>query len=213
MSKSAAASLNPGWRFYLAFLSLTAITLMVALDAMSLPVALPLMADILNGSALEAFWSGTSFLLASTIFQMVFGSFSEVFGRKPVLLLSLTLFGIGAIIAAIANTFTVVIVGRCIQGIGGGGTVTVTDIVLTDLVPLRLRGQYLAFINCAWAIGMIPQIVNFKLVMLTTPRSRYWSSARWWICAECFLEMDILDQSAVHWSRRNTYCSLFRSPS
>src|ERR1700755_2421452 len=110
---------NPGWRFYLAFISLTIITLMVALDATSLSVALPIMAKVLKGSSLEAFWSGTSFLLTSTVSQPVLGSFSTIFGRKPIIYFSLVLFAVGAIVAAVANDFTVVLAGRSIQGICG----------------------------------------------------------------------------------------------
>jgi MFS family permease len=113
-------SFNPGWKFIVAFLSLTTITLMVALDATSLSVALPIMARALQGTAIQAFWSGTSFLLTSTVFQPIIGSFSNIFGRKPMLFISLALFGVGCIIAAVAKDFTIVIVGRSIQGVGGG---------------------------------------------------------------------------------------------
>jgi MFS family permease len=70
------------------------------------------MARALGGSAIEAFWSGTSFLLTSTVFQPVIGSFSHIFGRKPLIYLSLTFFLAGAIVAAVANNFTVILVGR-----------------------------------------------------------------------------------------------------
>jgi predicted MFS family arabinose efflux permease len=121
-----AAAFNPGWRFMIAFSSLSIITLMAALDATSLSVALPIMARLLHGSALEAFWAGTSFLLTSTVFQPVLGNFSTIFGRKPVIFFSLAMFGVGAIVAAVAKNFTVILVGRSIQGIGGGGIVRFT---------------------------------------------------------------------------------------
>ena len=84
------------------------------------------MARVLGGSAIEAFWSGTSFLLTSTVFQPVLGSFSHIFGRKPLIYVSLVLFLAGSIIAALANNFTVILVGRSIQGIGGGGIIALT---------------------------------------------------------------------------------------
>lgn len=114
---------NPGWEFIVAFLSLSTLTLMCALDATSLSVALPIIARQIKGTSIEAFWSGTSFLLSSTVFQPILGSFSNIFGRKPMLFVSSAFFGIGCIIAAVANNFTVVIIGRTIQGIGGGGII------------------------------------------------------------------------------------------
>ena len=75
------ASFKPGRGFYLAFLSLTVFTLMVALDGTSLSVVLPVISKALKGSALEAFWAGTRFTLASAVFQPTFAQFSSVFGR------------------------------------------------------------------------------------------------------------------------------------
>jgi MFS family permease len=113
------------------------------------------MARALGGSAIEAFWSGTSFLLTSTVFQPVIGSFSHIFGRKPLIYLSLTFFLAGAIVAAVANNFTVILVGRSIQGIGGGGIICLTEIVVTDLVPLRERAKWFSMFSAMWSIGTV----------------------------------------------------------
>lgn len=67
----------------------------------------------------------------------------------------LTFFLVGTVIGATAKTFTSLLVGRTIQGIGGGGIVALTDIVITDLVPLRLRGNYVGIISSQWAIGSV----------------------------------------------------------
>lgn len=113
------------------------------------------MAKVLGGSAIEAFWSGTSFLLTSTVFQPVLGSFSHIFGRKPLIYVSLALFLAGAIICALANNFTVILVGRSIQGIGGGGIIALTEIVITDMIPLRERGKWLSAMSGMWSIGTV----------------------------------------------------------
>lgn len=109
----------------------------------------------LRGSATEAFWCGTSFLLASTVFQPTFSSLSHIFGRKPLLLLAIALFTVGAIVGALANSFTTLLVGRSIQGIGGGGIISLTEVVITDLVPLRYRGTWFGFQNMTWALGSV----------------------------------------------------------
>ncbi|KAL8776008.1 MAG: hypothetical protein Q9213_008412 [Squamulea squamosa] len=146
---------KPSPRLYLAFLTLAVITMMVALDGTSLSVALPIISRDLGGTAIEAFWSGTSFLLCSTIFQPSFASFSHIFGRKPMILTGLVFFLIGAIIAAVARNFAVLLVGRSLQGIGGGGLIALTEIVVADLVPLRLRGQWFGLISAMWALGSV----------------------------------------------------------
>jgi EmrB/QacA subfamily drug resistance transporter len=146
---------NPDWRFRVAFFSLMIINLAAALDATSLSVALPIIAQKLNGSAIEAFWAGTSFLLTSTVLQPIFASFSHIFGRKPILMLSLVFFAAGAILCALSKNFTHMLVGRSIQGVGGGGIIVLTDIIITDIIPLRERGKWFGFVSIMWAIGSV----------------------------------------------------------
>ncbi|KAF2750867.1 MFS general substrate transporter [Sporormia fimetaria CBS 119925] len=154
-SDAPSEAFNPGWRFIVAYASLCIILLMSALDATSISVALPIMAKALGGTALEAFWSGSSFLLTSTVFQPVVGSLSHIFGRKPMIYVSLGLFLIGSIVPAVANDFTVLLVGRSIQGIGGGGIIVLTEIVVTDMVPLRERGKWFAMFSAMWSVGTV----------------------------------------------------------
>ena len=170
--ESALSEFNPDWRFVVAFSSLSIITLMAALDATSLSVALPIMAKALKGSAIEAFWSGTSFLLTSTVFQPIIGSFSNIFGRRPLIFFSLILFGVGAIVAAVANNFTVILVGRSIQGVGGGGIIIMTEIVATDMVPLRERGKWFSFISSMWALGTVVGPILGKSMSILSKRHK-----------------------------------------
>ena len=113
------------------------------------------MAQKLGGTAIEAFWSGTSFLLASTVFQPVWASTSHIFGRKTALFSAITIFTVGAIVAAVANNFTVILVGRSLQGIGGGGVLVVPEIIITDLVPLARRPTYFSIFSAIWALGSV----------------------------------------------------------
>lgn len=64
-------------------------------------------------------------------------------------------FTAGAIVAGVANNFTVILVGRSIQGIGGGGIISLTEIIVTDIVPLRERGKYFGFLSMMWAVGSV----------------------------------------------------------
>ena len=86
--ESVTPAFQPTRGFLLAFASICIITLAAALDATSLSIALPIITVKLKGTAIEAFWSGTSFLLTSAVFQPVIAGLSHVFGRKQV---SLTL--------------------------------------------------------------------------------------------------------------------------
>ncbi|KAI8948585.1 major facilitator superfamily domain-containing protein [Xylaria longipes] len=140
---------KPGRSFWLALVPIMVLAFMVSLDGTSVSVALPLLSDDLGGTAIEAFWTGTSFLLASGVLQVPVGALSDIFGRMPVLFCSTLLFLIGIILSAIAQDFTLVFVGRAIQGVGGGGVILLNDLVITDLVPMRQRGQYFGIIGGA----------------------------------------------------------------
>jgi hypothetical protein len=76
---------KPGRSFILAFTSICMITLAAALDATSLSIAVPIITERLRGTAIQAFWSGTSFLVASAVIQPVIGGLSHAFGRKQVM--------------------------------------------------------------------------------------------------------------------------------
>lgn len=113
------------------------------------------MASELGGTAMEAFWSGTSFLLCSTVFQPSTATLSDIFGRRPVVLVSLVFFFVGALVAGIAHDFTQILIGRCIQGVGGGGIAVLSEVVVTDLVPLRLRGNYYGVLSAMYSLGSV----------------------------------------------------------
>ncbi|KAK5129856.1 hypothetical protein LTR08_002764 [Meristemomyces frigidus] len=149
------AAFRPDLRFYLAFSSLAALSLVVALDGTSISVALPVMTEYLNGTAIESFWAGTSFLLCSTAFQPIYASFSDIFGRKQATLFAVVFFMVGCIISGTAHQMTVLLIGRSIQGIGGSGIIALTNILITDMIPLRHRGNWVGVLGAMWALGSV----------------------------------------------------------
>ncbi|KAJ5010390.1 Efflux pump FUS6 [Colletotrichum sp. SAR 10_99] len=146
---------KPSREFLLAFGALCTVALAVAFDATTLSVALPTMSAELGGTALEAFWSGTSFLLASTVLQPTVAGLSSIFGRKPLVYVSALFFAAGSVVGAVAKSFRVVIVGRTIQGVGGGGVLALCEVIVTDLVPLSVRGQWFSLLSAVWSVGTV----------------------------------------------------------
>ncbi|KAI6086018.1 putative MFS transporter [Hypoxylon rubiginosum] len=148
---------SEGWkptkRFILAFGSLLTIVSAVAIESTSLPTALPIMSADLGGTALQAFWSGTGFLLASTVIQPTVASMSHILGRRIMLYVSSAGFTGGSLIAALAHNFNVVLVGRVIQGAGGGGLIVLLEILISDLVPLEHRGTWFSINSAMWGFG------------------------------------------------------------
>lgn len=100
-------------------------------------------------------WVATSYLLACATFQPLFGKLSDVFGRKVMILLCITLFTIGCGICGWAPNFNTLVLGRFITGIGGGGLSSLITIVMSDLVSLRDRGLYNGYIGIFLDLGAI----------------------------------------------------------
>lgn len=98
-------------------------------------------------------WLTNAFFLSSAAFQPLLGQLSNLFGRRPLTLGVVALFIIGSGICGGANNSTQLIVGRAIQGIGSGGIGVALDTVVSDLVPLRYRGNYIAVILLIYSIG------------------------------------------------------------
>ncbi|TGO51680.1 hypothetical protein BOTNAR_0348g00030 [Botryotinia narcissicola] len=146
---------TPGKRYIAACTSILIVNLACALDATTIAVALPTISEALNGNAIETFWTGTSFLLTSTIWQPVFIALSNVFGRRLLLLFSLFLFTIGSSLGGAAQSMSSLLVGRCLQGSGVGGILALTEALITDMVPLRQRGNAMALLGVVWALGSV----------------------------------------------------------
>jgi MFS family permease len=150
---SSSGDWKPQRQEYLIMFSIAFISLVVALDATILVSALPTLAVDLHGYAEEAFWAGTSYLLSSAVFQPFVSDLSEIFGRQQLLQASIVFFTTGSIICARAGNFPVLLAGRCLKGIGGGGIITMGQVIFADIVPLRQRAKWFALVLVAWALG------------------------------------------------------------
>ncbi|KAJ7486296.1 major facilitator superfamily domain-containing protein [Mycena galericulata] len=95
----------------------------------------------------------SSYTLSSTVILPLSGRLADVFGRRAIVLLSIVLFAAGSAISGAAQNMNMLIAGRTIQGLGGGGVSNLAHIVIADLVPLSERGLYQSFIGVVWAFA------------------------------------------------------------
>jgi Na+/melibiose symporter-like transporter len=111
------------------------------IDQTSVSTATPAIAGDLNTGTATS-WIGTSFLIASTAFQLINGRLSDIFGRKGLLLACLFLLAMGDLGCGFAQTAEQLFVLRAIAGIGGGGINSLVMIIVSDITTLQNRGKY-----------------------------------------------------------------------
>ena len=109
----------------------------------------------LSATTLQAFWSGISFLLTSVALLPAHIAFSDVFGRKLTLYACLAFFALGSLIVGLAHSGNLLVVGRSIQGVGGGGLEALCEIIMTDMTTLKERPIYLGLLGGLFAAGSI----------------------------------------------------------
>ena len=151
------------WRFWLIFLSICVATLLVAVDLSIISTALPTISEDLNAKELFV-WVANAYVLASTAVQPIFGQAANIFGRRSLTIASVLLFMLGSGLAGGATSIGMLIAARTIQGIGGGGIITLGEIIICDLLPLRERGQYSGLLSGTYAIGTILGRESFNLL-------------------------------------------------
>ncbi|KIM27608.1 hypothetical protein M408DRAFT_24523 [Serendipita vermifera MAFF 305830] len=100
-----------------------------------------------------ASYIGTSYFLSVCCFTPLYGRLSEILGRKGAMLLALTLFTTGTLLCGIAPSMKALIAARGIAGMGGGGVMAVSSIVVTDYIPLRKRGLMQGVSNIVFGAG------------------------------------------------------------
>jgi EmrB/QacA subfamily drug resistance transporter len=95
-------------------------------------------------------WIVTAYLLTSTAVAPLYGKLSDIWGRRAMILAAIGLFMAGSAAAAAAPNMTMLILGRGLQGIGGGGILPLCQSVIADVVAPRERGRYQAYMGVVW---------------------------------------------------------------
>jgi DHA1 family tetracycline resistance protein-like MFS transporter len=147
---------TPG-RFAVVFILIT-----ILLDAITFGILVPVLPALiteLTGESLGKAATYNGFLMfihafMQFIFAPIFGNLSDRFGRRPILLLSMSMFGINYIIMGLATSVTWLFIGKFFAGIAGG-TVTTANAYMADISNEHNRAKNFALISAAMGLGFI----------------------------------------------------------
>ncbi|KAJ6781156.1 hypothetical protein PWT90_07867 [Aphanocladium album] len=98
-------------------------------------------------------WLASAYFIANAACQPISGRLTDIFGRMPGLVVSNILFAAGNLICGLARDETTMIFGRVVAGMGGGGLMSISTFLASDLVPLRKRGIVQGLGNLAYGSG------------------------------------------------------------
>ncbi|MBZ2197563.1 MDR family MFS transporter [Occultella gossypii] len=138
----------------LLFAGLILSMLLASLNQTILATALPTLVGELQGAHLMV-WVITAYILASTVMMPVYGKLGDLIGRKPLLVGAIVLFMVGSVVSALTLNMTGLIVGRTIQGLGGGGLIILSQAIIADVVPPRERGKYMGIMGGVFAFSSV----------------------------------------------------------
>ena len=127
---------------------------LAALDQTIVAPALPTIGASLGNTEYLS-WIVSAYLLTATAVTPLYGKLADIRGRRPVIFGAIGIFVAGSIISALAQSMLVLVLGRAIQGVGGGGLGALAMTVIGDVVAPRERGQYQGYISGMWGIASL----------------------------------------------------------
>ena len=125
-----------------------------ALDQTIVGTSMRTIADDLDGLSLQA-WVTTAYLIVSTISTPIYGKLSDIFGRRPLFLIAITIFLLGSVAAGFSESMYQLAIFRAIQGMGAGGLMALPLTIMGDILAPRERAKYQGYFLAVFGISSV----------------------------------------------------------
>lgn len=129
--------------------------LVAMLSSSIVSTSLPRIVADVGGTQSTLTWMVTGSLLAITVTTPVWGKLADLLSRRGLVVAALGIFIIGSAVSGVAVEPITMIAGRIIQGAGAGGLLTLTQVVLAEIISPRDRGKYMGLFGSVMAMGTI----------------------------------------------------------
>lgn len=125
-----------------------------ALDQTVVSTSMRTIADDLDGMSLQA-WVTTAYMIMSTISTPLYGKLSDIFGRRPLFIIAISIFIIGSLLAGTADTMYQLAAYRAVQGLGAGGLMALPLAIMGDMLAPRERAKYQGFFLAVFGVSSV----------------------------------------------------------
>jgi EmrB/QacA subfamily drug resistance transporter len=118
-------------------------------------------------------WLITAYLIANTAITALYGKISDIHGRRVTLMIAISLYMLGSLVCALAPNMVVLILGRVLHGMGGGGLTSTGMVVLGDIAAPKDRGKYYGYFSATYTTagacgpalgGAIAQYLHWSVI-------------------------------------------------
>ena len=128
--------------------------LLAALDQTIVSTALKKIVEDFDGLS-HYTWVVTAYLLTSTASTPLYGKISDLYGRRPVFQFAIVTFLVGSFLAGASQNMGQLIAFRAIQGLGAGGLMSLTFVIIGDVIAPRDRGKYQGYFGGVWGLSSV----------------------------------------------------------
>ncbi|MEA2245527.1 MAG: hypothetical protein QOH46_56 [Solirubrobacteraceae bacterium] len=139
---------------FAAFSAMMLATLLAALDQTVVATALPQIVTDLQGFE-QLSWVITAYLLAATVTVPLYGKLSDIYGRRRLFVVAISIFLLGSVLCGAAQSMGQLVAFRALQGLGAGGLLPLAQAAIADLFSPRERGRYQGYIGAMWATAAV----------------------------------------------------------
>ena len=164
----------PKAQVLIVFLAMSFALTFCFVDQNGIGVLLPSIARDLHAQSTVS-WAGTSALIANTIFQVLYGRLSDLFGRKNIFISALILLALSDLACGLSVNSTMLYIFRGLSGVANGGITSLAMMIVSDIVTLQERGKYQGILGVSVGLGnAIGPLMASAFVLHTTWRGIFY---------------------------------------
>ncbi len=129
--------------------------LLAALDQTIVATAGPAIQKDLNIEQSLYTWITTAYLVTSTMMVPIYGKLSDIYGRKPILLIGIGIFLAGSVLCGLSSAPWMIIASRAVQGLGSAALFTSAFAIISDIFPPAVRGRYTGLFGAVFGLSSV----------------------------------------------------------